>query len=240
MGRRFSKKKGGMPAFGNRGDPVRGRRVPRLLPQSPQDMSLDPRVPEFVLPPPPPPPRKEVIFTIGSDEPPQRPSRSLNPSVPEFVLPPPPILEREVVVDIGRDDDQFWRQGQVKPPSRRDNLYYPATRFERLQPYHDKRFKKPLFDSRYPGIKFADTTHFSGAEIRAKELRDIQEGIEKEDKEKEEMIGLSLLNQLNQTDGGKRERERKKKSSRRQTRQKKQQQQRRHRSRRHSTRKYKK
>ena len=127
-----------------------------------------------------------------------------------------------------------------RPPSRRDDVYYPATRFERLQPYHDKRFNNPLFDSRYPGIKFADTTHFSGAEIRAKELRDIQEGIEKEEKEKEEMIGISLLNQLNQTDGGKRERERKKKSSRRQTRQKKQQQQRRHRTRRHSTRKYKK
>jgi hypothetical protein len=132
-----------------------------------------------------------------------------------------------------------------RPPSRRDDVYYPATRFERLQPYHDKRFNNPLFDSRYPGIKFADTTHFSGAEIRAKELRDIQEGIEKEEKEKEEkekeeMIGLSLLNQLNQTDGGKRERERKKKSSRRQTRRKKQQQQRRHRTRRNSSRKYKK
>jgi len=207
MGRHFSKKKGGMPAFGNRGDPDRGRRVPRFLPQSPQNMSLDPRV-------------------------------------SEFVLPPLPRLKREVVVDIGRDDDQFWRQGQVKPPSRRDDVYYPATRFERLQPYHDKRFNKPLFDSRYPGIKFADTTHFSGAEIKAENLRKIQEGIEKEEKEKEEMIGLSLLNQLNQ--GGKRERERKKKSSRRQTRQtrqtrqKKQQQQRRHRTRRHSTRKYKK
>jgi hypothetical protein len=127
-----------------------------------------------------------------------------------------------------------------RPSSRTDDVYYPATRFERLQPYTDKRFNNPLFDSRYPGIKFADTTHFSGAEIRAKELRDIQEGIEKEDKEKEEMIGISLLNQLNQTEGGKRERERKKKSSRRQTRQKKQHQQRRHRTRRHSTRKYKK
>ena len=127
-----------------------------------------------------------------------------------------------------------------RPPSRRDDVYYPATRFERLQPYPDKRFNNPLFDSRYPGIKFADTTHFSGAEIRAKELRDIQEGIEKEEKEKEEMIGISLLNQLNQTEGGKRERERKKKSSRRQTRRKKQQQQRRHRTRRNSSRKYKK
>ena len=184
MHRRFSKKKGGMPSFGNRGDAGRGQRVHSLLPRS-RNMSLDPRVPEFVLPPPPPP--------------------TLNPSVPEFVLPPP--SKSEVIFEIGRDD-----------------VYYPATHFE--HPRDRSRFNK--LDDRYPGIKFAYDTHFSGEEIKNKVLNADQKEIEKM------AAAAAELNKSNRG-GGK---QRKKKSSRRQTRQKKQQ--RRHRTRRHSSRKYRK
>lgn len=122
MGRHFSKKKGGMPAFGNRGDAGRGQRVPRFLPQSPQDMSLDPP--------------RDVIFNIGTDEtrqPPQRPSPSLNPSVSEFVMPytsplsaPAPATTTTTyqlgapVVLNPRAPDYV-----LPPPSIRGNVYYP-------------------------------------------------------------------------------------------------------------------
>jgi hypothetical protein len=211
MGRRFSKKNGGMPSFGNRGDASRGQRVPRLLPRSPQNMSLDPRVPEFVLPPPPLPPleEREVIVDIGRDEPPQPQQRSLDPSVSDFVMPPPPPAQVTTtttyqmgapVLDPGASEYVAPSQIQLPPPSIRGNVYYP-----------------PRTSDLYPNMEFSNSaTNIPGLPPKDPSRR-----------------WWNIPNR----EGGK---QIKKKSSRTQTRQKKQQQQRRHRSRRNSTRKYKK
>ena len=135
MHRRFSKKKGGMPSFGNRGDAGRGQRVPRLLPRS-RNTYLDPRVPEFVLPQPPLPPleEREVIVDIGRDEPPQPQQRSLDPSVSDFVMPPPPPAQVTTtttyqmgapVLDPGASEYVAPSQIQLPPPSIRGDVYYP-------------------------------------------------------------------------------------------------------------------
>ena len=139
MGKHFSKKKGGMPSFGNRGDAGRGQRVHSLLPRSRN--TLDPRVPEFVLPPPPSP--REVIVDIGSD-PPQRsldPSvsdfvmpRSLDPSVPDFVMPPPPPAQVTTTTTyqmgapvLDTRASEYVPSSQIRlPPD--DSEYYPPRR----------------------------------------------------------------------------------------------------------------
>lgn len=131
MGKHFSKKKGGMPSFGNRGDAGRGQRVHSLLPRS-RNMSLDPRVPEFVLPPPLPSLEREVIVDIGRDEPPQPPQRSLNPSVSEFVMPSPPAQVTTTtyqmgapVLDPGASEYVAPSHIQLPPPSIRGDVFYP-------------------------------------------------------------------------------------------------------------------
>ena len=132
MGRRFSKKKGGMPSFGNRGDAGRGQRVPRLLPQ-PQQRILDPNVPDFVMPLPPPS-QREVIVDIGRDEPPQPQQRSLDPNVPDFVMPPSPPAQVTTtttyqmgapVLDTRASEYVPSSQIQLPPPSMDDSEYYP-------------------------------------------------------------------------------------------------------------------
>ena len=85
--------------------------------------------------------------------------------------------------------------------------------------YPDDRFNNPLFDSRYPGIKFSSTTHFPGAPVNPTILENAKM-IDELNKSKMEMGGA------------------RKKKKYTQTRQKKQQRRRRHR--RHLTRKYKK
>ena len=134
MQRRFSKKKGGMPSFGNRGDAGRGQRVPRLLPRS-RNTYLDPRVPEFVLPQPLE--EREVIVDIGRDEPPQPQQRSLDPSVSDFVMPPPPPAQVTTtttyqmgapVLDPGASEYAPSSQIQLPPPSMDDSVYYPPRR----------------------------------------------------------------------------------------------------------------
>ena len=134
MGRRFSKKKGGMPSFGNRGDAGRGQRVHSLLPRS-RNTYLDPRVPEFVLPPPLPSLEREVIVDIGRDEPPQPPQRSLNPSVSEFVMPSTLSAPAQVttttyqmgapVLDPGASEYVAPSHIQLPPPSIRGDVFYP-------------------------------------------------------------------------------------------------------------------
>jgi hypothetical protein len=131
MHRRFSKKKGGMPSFGNRGDAGRGQRVHSLLPRS-RNTYLDPRVPEFVLPQPLE--EREVIVDIGRDEPPQPQQRSLDPSVSDFVMPPPPPAQVTTtttyqmgapVLDPGASEYVAPSQIQLPPPSIRGDVYYP-------------------------------------------------------------------------------------------------------------------
>ena len=95
----------------------------------------------------------------------------------------------------------------------------PSTSAPPIRIYPDDRFNNPLFDSRYPGIKFSSTTHFPGAPVNPTILENAKM-IDELNKSKMEMGGA------------------RKKKKYTQTRQKKQQRRRRHR--RHLTRKYKK
>ena len=152
MGKYFSKKKGGMPAFGSRSMEPRGNRVPRLLPRSPRDMSLDPRP-------------RDVNFDIGINEPRQRPSPSLNPSVSEFVMPPlsapapqmttrtyqmgaPVVLDPDVSEYVppphiqqlrdnlvrNAENEEYAQEALLPPPSTRGNVYYPPRTNNLLYP----------------------------------------------------------------------------------------------------------
>lgn len=132
MRKRFSKKKGGMPSFGNRSTANRGSRVSPLLPRS-QNMFLDPHVSESALPLPLPlalplalPLERDVIVDIGRDEQPQRLSRGLDPRASEFVLPLP--VSQEVVFDIGRDEEQPQQVSSVYNPTASEFVQPPLIR----------------------------------------------------------------------------------------------------------------